>query len=81
MNLQLKYPEKYKAFIRKYGILGDEKHQIKSATITPCLIASGFDIRINFIDGKYSYDYSPTVRGAKQSFAFVSEPKSKWIEF
>ena len=72
----LKNPKKYKGY-SKHPLEDNTIRQVIKATILPSN-TTGFDLRILFEDGVKLYDWSPTIIGAKQIFAFHIETGAKW---
>ena len=78
--MELLEPRDYKGFC-KHPIIDNTKRVVVKATITPSdCPKSWFELQIYFEDGEYFYTSSPSVRGAKQCFAFQCGAGSKWTD-
>ena len=77
--LVLQNPEKYSGY-SKHPAKDKTIRQVKEAIIQSCRHLEGWvTLEICFTDGEKYYDSSPSVRGAKQQFAFLIKKGSKWL--
>lgn len=81
MALELINPSQYNGH-SKHPAEDGTVRIVKSASIIPCAHSkTGWvDIYIYFEDGQRFYSASPSVRGAKQIFAFQCQSGAKWQE-
>ena len=77
LAMELLNPEKYKGF---YTHPCKEKtiYCVVSASIKPDHMTSCYLLSIYFENGKHFFTWSPSIKGAKQCFAFQCSKGSKW---
>ncbi len=78
-GLKLIQPETYKGYCA-HPTADNTRRPVIEAMIKRSYRSGGYDLEIFFTEGKSFYRWSPSVRGAKQCFAFQCRAGSKWEE-